>query len=130
MKLFKRIIASVVLSIALLVPAVPAFAVELNQQACEGIEDSVACEQFNKGKTNNPLVGPEGIITTAVSVLSIVLGIICVLVIFIAGIRFALSQGNPQSVTNARNTIIYAVVGMVVAAIAQAVVQFVLSKLS
>lgn len=130
MKFYIKILLSTVFAVLVLIPGAAVYAVDLNNTACKDIEDSVACEQAIKGETTNPLVGPEGIITTAVSILSIVLGIICVIVIFIAGMRFALSQGNSQSVTNARNTIIYAVVGLVVAALAQGLVQFVLSKLT
>ena len=107
----------------------PAHAVDLNSEACRGITNSAICKDANAGRTDNPLFGPNGALTRVISVLSMVLAIIAVIVLVIAGIRFAVSQGNPQSVGNVRNTVIYAIVGLVVAALAQALVQLVLTKL-
>jgi hypothetical protein len=67
------------------------------------------------------------------AVLQIVFGIITavtVLVIVISGLRFVLSQGNPENVTKARETIIYALVGLVISLTAEILVSFVLFKLS
>ena len=49
---------------------------------------------------------------------------ISVLMIVISGVKFVASNGNPESVSRARNTIIYAVVGLVVALSAEAIVAF------
>ena len=76
----------------------------------------------------NPIVGPEGIITEAVSLLSIVIGVVAVIVLIWAGMRFILSQGDSNKITMARSQIIYAVVGLVVAGLAQSVVQLVLKR--
>ena len=58
-----------------------------------------------------------------------VLGALAVLFIVIGGLRMVTSQGNPQETGKARATIIYAVVGLVVALLAEALVSFVLGKL-
>lgn len=47
------------------------------------------------------------------------------IVIIIAGISFITSQGDPQKTKNARNTIIYAVVGIIIAALATSIIRFV-----
>jgi ABC-type polysaccharide transport system permease subunit len=49
--------------------------------------------------------------------------------IVIAGLRFITAQGNPQENAKARNTIVYAVVGLLVALIAEIFVSFILGKL-
>lgn len=49
---------------------------------------------------------------------------ISVLMIVISGVKFVTSNGNPESVSKARNTMIYAVVGLVVALSAEAIVAF------
>ncbi len=104
-------------------------AVDLNSEACQGITNSTVCKDAAAGRTDNPIFGPNGALTRVISVLSMVLAVIAVIVLVIAGIRFAVSQGNPQSVGNVRNTVIYAIVGLVVAALAQGLVQLVLTKL-
>ena len=93
---------------------------------CESVNSSSVC--LEKGKTNNPLVGPEGIITKVIQILVIVLGIAAVIVIMVAGLSFVLSSGDPAKIATARNAIIYASVGLAVAGLAQTLVVFVLSK--
>lgn len=58
-----------------------------------------------------------------------VFGAVAVLIIVIAGLKFITAQGNPQSVSKARSTILYALIGLVVIASAEAIVTFVLGKL-
>lgn len=53
-------------------------------------------------------------------------GIVAVIVIIVGGQRFIVSQGDPQKITAARGMIIYGVVGLVVALLAFAVVNFLL----
>lgn len=51
-----------------------------------------------------------------------------VLIIVIAGLKFITEQGDPQGVTKARETIIYALVGLVIVVMAEAIVTFVIGK--
>jgi len=64
-----------------------------------------------------------------INILSIIVGIAAVIVIIISGLRFITASGDAASVATARNGIIYAVVGLVIVALAQAIVHFVLGKL-
>ncbi len=75
---------------------------------------------------NSPSV--QATIKNVVDLLLWLTGIIAVIVIVIAGFRFVTSNGDPQQVSKARNTIIYAVVGIVVAVMAYAIVNFVLDN--
>lgn len=50
--------------------------------------------------------------------------------IIIGGLRYVTSGGNPSSVTGAKNTIMYAIVGLVVAFLAFAAINFVLGSLT
>ncbi|HET7060358.1 MAG TPA: hypothetical protein VFH99_03535 [Candidatus Saccharimonadales bacterium] len=59
-----------------------------------------------------------------------VLAALAVLFIVIAGLRFITAQGNPQEVSKAKSTIVYALVGLLVALLAEALVAFVLGKLN
>lgn len=54
------------------------------------------------------------------------LGAIALLVIVIAGLRYVISQGDPQATAKAKNTIIYALVGLVIAVAAFSIVSFVI----
>ena len=69
-----------------------------------------------------------GIIKIIVDILLFVLGAVCVVMIVIGGIKYATSQGDQTAVSSAKNTILYAVVGLVVAIAAYAIVNFVLAQ--
>lgn len=55
-------------------------------------------------------------------------GIIAVIVIVIGGVLYVTSQGDPQKTARAKNTILFAVIGLIVAISAFAIVQFILSR--
>lgn len=57
------------------------------------------------------------------------LGVISFLIIVIAGIRYIISRGEPQAISNAKNTIMYAVIGLVIAISATVIVHFVVGRL-
>lgn len=62
---------------------------------------------------------------TITNVILFVLGAIAVIMIIIGGIRYVTSGGDSGSVTAAKNTILYAVIGLIVAILAYAIVNFV-----
>jgi hypothetical protein len=89
----------------------------------------VVCgDNSSSANANNPLFGPDGILTQIVNVLSIIVGIAAVIVIVIQGLRMILSNGSSETVAKARAGIFFAVGGLIVAVLAQALVAFVLSK--
>lgn len=99
--------------------------VQLFNRVCEGrASDSSVCEDAKSN--SNPLFGPTGIITKIANLLSILVGIAAVIGIILAGVKMAIHGNNPQEVSQARDLVIYAVAGLVLAAMAQALVRLVL----
>ncbi len=95
--------------------------------ACEqGAQDSSLCQNPS---SENPLVGPDGVITRATQLVSMAVGAVSVIMIIIGGLRYILSSGDPANTASARNTILYAIIGLVIAIAAQAIVLFVLRLL-
>jgi hypothetical protein len=71
----------------------------------------------------------EGVIGTVINVLSWVIGIIAVIMVIVGGLKYITSSGDSNNVNSAKNTILYAIVGLVVVALAQVIVRFVLKKI-
>ena len=69
------------------------------------------------------------LIKNVVNVLLFIVGVAAVIMIIIGGLRYVTSSGDQSQVTAAKNTILYSVVGLVVAALAYAIVNFVVDKL-
>lgn len=99
----------------------------INSNLCSGSNGDVTggttgnCDDKASGSVNH-------LITVIVNVLSVVVGVIAVIMIIIAGLRYITSGGKQESVTSAKNTILYAVIGLVIVALAQLIVHFVLNK--
>lgn len=68
------------------------------------------------------------IVGIVVNVLLFVVGLVSVIMIIVGGIRFTTSGGNASSVTAAKNTILYAVIGLIIATLAFAIVNWLLRR--
>lgn len=74
------------------------------------------------------LFGATGVFQTITNVLLYVLGAISVIMIIIGGLRYVISGGNSTNVTAAKNTILYAIVGVIIAILSYAIINFVLGS--
>ncbi len=72
--------------------------------------------------------GSESVIPTIITIVLGIIGAIAVMFIVIGGMRYITSQGDPQAVGKAKGTIIYALVGLLFAILAQAIVGFVIGR--
>ena len=66
------------------------------------------------------------LVSTVISILSLLVGIVAVIMVIIGGFKYVTSSGDPNNVTSAKNTLLYALVGLFIAGIAQFLVHFVL----
>ena len=96
------------------------------QGACEnGGGESTACQ----GTTEDPIAGPNGAIVAVTSILALIAGVVSVIFLVIGGMKYVTSNGDSSAVSSAKNTIIAALIGLVVAALARPIIVFVVSKL-
>jgi|JI10StandDraft_1071094.scaffolds.fasta_scaffold29100_6 hypothetical protein len=65
-----------------------------------------------------------------INVFSVIVGVIAVIMIIWGGLKYITSGGDSGKVTSAKNTIIYAIIGLIIVALAQFIIQFVLKKAS
>lgn len=102
--------------------------------ACTGVpttgddKSSVCADKVNN--TLNPLTGNEGIIIKAVRVIALLTGMASVIVGAIAGFKYITSNGDTNSINSAKNTILYAIIGVVVSLMSQAIILFVINKVN
>ena len=74
------------------------------------------------------LFGSSGIFTTITNVMLFIVGAISVIMVVIGGLRYVVSGGNSTNITTAKNTILYAIVGLIIAIMAYAVINFVIGS--
>ncbi|MCL2869196.1 pilin [Candidatus Saccharibacteria bacterium] len=92
-----------------------------------GLGDGVNQARSNDQPSN--LFGDGGIITGVINAVLFIVGILSVVMIIYGGIRYATSAGEAKRVTDAKNTIMYAIVGLIVSILAYAIVNFVIGNI-
>lgn len=114
-------LVGVVATAAATVPAIsPAKAVN-PYGACDANSSSAICK--GKGESLS-----EGFVKPTINIILWVVGVAAVIVIIVAGLKYVTSSGNPSAVSSAKTTILYAVIGLVIAVTAYAIVNFVLKS--
>lgn len=88
------------------------------------LSDGSACAKGN-GQGDNL----NDIFKTVANILLFIVGAVAVIMLIIGGLRYVTSNGDQNAVTGAKNTIMYAIIGIVVAFLAFAAVNFVTSQL-
>lgn len=131
MKKYLTTLLAAALSAAVLLVAVPAAAQVANPtlegEACRGITGSTSPTGTGATACADPgFFG--GLVESVLNILSIVLGGIAAIVLVVAGIMYVASGGDPNNTKRAKDAILYAVIGIVVAVAAQGIVRFVIGN--
>lgn len=111
---------------AMLMPSLPAYAAP--PTGCVGancITTGAQNVQTGGGSTN-----VEEIVKSITNILMFLIGAVAVIMIVIGGFKYTTSNGNAEQIKSAKNTIMYAVIGVVVALFAYAIVNFIISRLT
>lgn len=96
------------------------------EAVCEGIGLAGGTNDCKPGATDPDI---PGVVAKVISVLSFVIGIAAVIMIMVGGFKYVASAGDANSISGAKNTILYALVGLAVALLAQVIVRFVINRL-
>lgn len=94
----------------------------------QGVNFATGTTNSNCSSANVSSSSVGGIAKNIVSLFSVVVGAVSILMIIYGGFRYITSGGDSGKVGNAKNTLIYAVVGLVIVALAQLIVHFVLNQ--
>jgi hypothetical protein len=67
------------------------------------------------------------LVATIINIFSWIVGVVAVIMVIFGGFRYITSGGDSNKVSSAKNTILYALIGLIIVALAQAIVIFVLN---
>lgn len=88
--------------------------------------DNGTCSDQTQGGTDSI----NKLITNIVNIFSVIVGVVAVIMIIVGGFRYITSGGDSNNISSAKNTIIYAIIGLVIVVFAQFIVQFVLNRVN
>jgi hypothetical protein len=123
---FTLVVPALVLGLTLVTPDV-AYAQNCTDVAAGGIGSGADCAKPTGAAEN--LFGDGSIFNTVTNILLFLIGAVSVVMLIIGGIRYVVSGGDQGAVTSAKNTILYAIIGIVIAFLAFAAVRFVTDQL-
>jgi type IV secretory pathway VirB2 component (pilin) len=126
--------------LALATPALVPVAAHAAPYGSDNLQNSL-CQGtvLNVNETNGSGTGPcddakggtsglNGLLQKVVNIISGIVGVIAVIMIIWGGFKYITSGGDSNNVSGAKNTIIYAIIGLVIVALAQLIVHFVISQ--
>lgn len=89
------------------------------------------CQDVKQTQTtsDNQLYGPNGVLTRAAGLIAWIGGVASVIMIILGGFTFITGSSDPNTLSAAKKTVLYAVVGLVVIVLPSTIIKFVLSKL-
>jgi cytochrome bd-type quinol oxidase subunit 2 len=125
------------LALVLAVPVLSGLAVssvsaqDIQGSLCQGAELKTAatpasCATTTAGSGDKV----NSLISDVINLFSLVVGVVSVIMIIIGGFQYITSSGDSNKVGTAKNTILYAIIGLVIVALAQFIVRFVLSRVT
>lgn len=129
MRNLAKILPVLLVSLSIMLVPLPAAAWNpLSNAPCnKDTASSAVCT--GKNSTANPLYGPNSTIVTVTQFIGMIAGIAAVIMLIIGAMRYVLAGGDAKDIASAKNTIIYALVGLAVIVSATAIITFVVSQL-
>jgi hypothetical protein len=131
MKKLTLFLASILtmLNIGLVLSPALALAETPKEAACSGLElTGGGCDSGDPNDPNSSGSQINSVLATAINIFSFIVGFAAVIMVIVGGFKYITSAGDSASTSSAKNTILYAVIGLVIVAMAQVIVRFVLDQ--
>ncbi|MBR5389256.1 hypothetical protein IK146_01710 [Candidatus Saccharibacteria bacterium] len=127
MKLSSKI-KTAVMALTLAVVGAGAVLAPSNYAAAASWQDGMDAAMGDDVPTD--LDGTSGVVTQIINGALYVIGVLAVVMVIIGGVQYTTSGGDQAAVTKAKNTILYGIIGLVIAILAYAIVNFVIGKVT
>lgn len=130
MKIIKLALVTLLSAAVLFVPSV-AMAGNIAGNLCEGANVGTVSENATtEGCKDTQGSSVADLAEKIINIFSWIVGLISVIMIIYGGFKYITSSGNDANVTSAKNTILYAIIGLVIVALSQIIVRFVISRVT
>ena len=121
-----KLLLSLVICLCVVAIPVRAHAYDALSVNCSGSTGSSAVCNHS---ANDPLTGSDGLLAKIANIVSYIAGAAAVILIIVSGIRYITAGGDSQTISSAKNTLIGALVGLVIIFLARALITFVVTQL-
>jgi len=101
---------------------------DIQSELCNGVDAAASTNNCNNATNGSGEQGIKDIAQKVTNIFSIIVGAASIIMIIYGGFRYITSGGDSGKVGNAKNTLIYAIIGLVIVALAQLIVRFVITQ--
>lgn len=126
MKNLVKKLSAIVVSLVLAMTPIATFASSVDICNQGSFSDPLICGTPGTGTKEEQLMG---VVHNVLNAIYGIIGVIAVVMIVIAGVKYTTSQGDPGKVQSAKNTILYSIIGLVIAIMAFAITDFIIRAL-
>lgn len=106
-----------------------ASAYDVFDAACSSSEAKATSPTCASRTDSNPLTGPDGMLMRVTYLIATIAGFTAIIVIILSGGRYMMAGGDTQKATSARNSLIGALVGLVIITLSGLIITFVISRI-
>lgn len=128
LRIFTRAVLVLLTLVVLFVPVQASAADPFNAAPCGEAADSAVCK--DKKKTGNPIAGKDGLLVKITRLVAYIGGVAAIIMLIIGGIRYIVSNGDPNKVSGAKDTIVNALIGIAVIVLGSTLIVYVVSRVS
>ena len=134
LKAFYRVIAAIAIVMSLIFIPVSSVSAQRTDNVFDDVcgadvaGDSDFCKNVKEEEGRSLVLGERSLMVTITQIIVYITGAVSVIMIIIGGLRYVASAGDSNGIQGAKNTILYALIGLAVAALAQILVSFVLGR--
>lgn len=130
MRKLKYLLATLLFScLTYFTSAIPALAANPLDATCYLANETHFCSNQRQESDRAFLDSSDSLLVNVAKTVTLITGAVSVIMIIIGGIKYIIANGDSNALQSAKNTILYALIGLVIAASAQILVSFVLSKI-
>ena len=134
MRRLQLVLVAICLFTMITIPSLASAAVDPFSNVCSDqtvSNSSSICQDKNTSQTatSNSIFGPNGVVGKVLQIIVFLTGITSVIMIMLAGFTYITGSGDPNTLSAAKKTILYACIGLVVTVLAQGIVSLVINKL-
>ena len=130
MKIITKLLASITLMVSVTAPIVSSSVYAANYDPCDPKLGQAVLEANNCPGTSNQAQGDiSGLLISIANAIISILSVVAVIVIVIGGVQYITSTGEAAKLQKAKTTILYAVIGLIISALAGVLVNFVVAAI-
>jgi hypothetical protein len=99
-------------------------------EACGGVGGSLTASGTCTSSTGGSTSGIQKFLDWAINLFSAIVGIIAVVMVIVGGLKYITSGGDSNKVGSAKNTLLYAIIGLIIVVMAQIIIHFVIHEVN